>query len=495
MASATGRASYELPLPADRRDSPTAAHAASAAHLPDALLVRNVFWFCRLRWLVIALLAAFGLLGQFPDLLPRIGLRAHPLWPFVAAAVLLAANLGFLAHAGALARAETARGVKRNLWAQIVVDLLVLSVVVHYMGSLETYAAFAFLFHIVLACIFFPRRWSFAVTALACALYVVCVGLEETGVLPAASIYSGDGLRAHIDRMPGVWLLNVGWAMVTWAVVAYLASYLSAMVRERDHELAATNHRLVQAQLERTRHMLHTTHELKAPFSAIHANVQLLLDGYCGELPDPARSVCGRIAARCHLLATSIQEMLQLANLRSEAQTPVRAEIDLADVLRWAIAQVDAVAAEREVRIETDIHPAPIVAVEDPMKMLCVNLVANAVNYSQRGGAVRIACVPRSGAGPEVTIDDEGIGIPPEKLPKIFDVYYRTNEAVQHNSQSTGLGLAIVRQAAEMHDVRVRVTSAPDAGTTFTLGFPSADGFAARDGEGKEVADGLPADR
>jgi signal transduction histidine kinase len=70
-------------------------------------------------------------------------------------------------------------------------------------------------------------------------------------------------------------------------------------------------------------------------------------------------------------------------------------------------------------------------------------------------------------------VEDEGIGIPAEKLPRIFDDYYRTEEAVRHNKDSTGLGLAIVRHVATSHRIRVRVESAPGRGTAVTLRFPT----------------------
>ena len=75
---------------------------------------------------------------------------------------------------------------------------------------------------------------------------------------------------------------------------------------------------------------------------------------------------------------------------------------------------------------------------------------------------------------PEVTVEDHGIGIAADKLPRIFDEYYHTDEAARHNKRSTGLGLAIVRQVAQTHGIRVRVRSQAEAGTTFTLTFPSA---------------------
>ena len=105
--------------------------------------------------------------------------------------------------------------------------------------------------------------------------------------------------------------------------------------------------------------------------------------------------------------------------------------------------------------------------------MLFSNLVRNAVRYSHPQGRVRVGCAQAPGEGAVVTIEDDGIGIPRDKLHRIFEPHYRTEEAMRHYSESTGLGLAIVKQVAETHGIRVRVASQPGVGTRFTLEFPS----------------------
>jgi signal transduction histidine kinase len=75
-----------------------------------------------------------------------------------------------------------------------------------------------------------------------------------------------------------------------------------------------------------------------------------------------------------------------------------------------------------------------------------------------------------------VAVRDNGIGIMPDKLPRIFDDYYRTAEAARHNHSSTGLGLAIVRQTAMAGGIGVHVESAPGRGTVFSLSFPDSPG-------------------
>ena len=489
------KSSYELPLAGDGRPEERVRGRATP-YLSESLLLRSAVWFCRLRWIAVVVLLVFGILGLFPTWLPRIGLRAHTEWPFGAAAVLTMANVVFLVNVQRLTRASVSHGAETNLWAQIIVDLLVLTVVVHYMGSLETYVGFAYLFHIVLACIFFPRLWSFLVTAVACVLYVGCVVLEETGVLSVAGIYADATLRDHMDRVPGTSLLNVTWATVTWIVVWYLTSHLSAMVRDRDDELARTNRRLLEAQEAKTQHMLLTTHELKTPFAAVDANVQALLKGYCGPLPREARGVLIRIGIRCRRLAGQIHEMLQLANLQSTDEELLRrVPVDLADVLRWCTAQVRPLAEDRGVVLDETLQPARTVAVNEQMKMLFSNLLSNAIVYSHRGGRVEARCAPVPGDGPTATIEDHGIGIAANKISRIFDAHYRTDEAVWHHQEATGLGLAIVRHVAQTHHIRVRVESEPGVGTKFLLQFPAAEQTAVPAERQEEAEDGLSDDR
>jgi signal transduction histidine kinase len=227
--------------------------------------------------------------------------------------------------------------------------------------------------------------------------------------------------------------------------------------------------------------MLQTTHQLKAPFAAIHANTQVLLGGFCGKIPDAALEVIGKISERCDMLSRQIKAMLQLANLRSSAQDPPQATaIELHEILRTCLAALEPLAAKRGIAFSEDIAPATIHGVHDHVVMMIDNVLANAVAYSCDGQKVAVSCQARSPGGAIVTVEDSGIGIPTAKLPQIFDDYYRTAEAVKHNKASTGLGLAIVRQVATAGKVGVRVESAPQQGTRFTLDFPACWGEAQR---------------
>ena len=173
-------------------------------------------------------------------------------------------------------------------------------------------------------------------------------------------------------------------------------------------------------------------------------------------------------------VTAAIQDMLQLANLLSEDKEPLpEVELDIAEVLKWCVGQVQNIADERGITIESSVQSAKIICVEDHLKMLLQNVLSNAVIYSHERGRVKVQCTEAPGEGPVVTIEDQGIGISENKLPRIFDEYYVTREAARHNKSSTGLGLAIVRHVAKAHRIRVEVESAVGVGTKFTLHFPS----------------------
>jgi signal transduction histidine kinase len=465
----TPPASYELPLPPGMGSASKPSGGRREKSLSEAMLIKNVQWFCSLRWFVIGLLAAFGVAGMVPSLMQNMEMNPPGAWPFAAAGILTLANVGFLLHARSHGRAPSPRRIKANIWSQIVIDLLVLTAVVHFVGGMHTYAPFTYLFHIVLACVFFSRRASLLVTIISIVLLAGVTWAELNGVLRQVTIF-----HTWSPVTPKVAFYGLVFASGIWLAVWYLASHLSAIVRLRDDELDQTNLLLLKAQDERAQHMLRTTHQLKAPFSAIHANAQLLIKGYCGELPPEAVEVAKGILARCNRLSNEIRSMLQLANLSSQsAPSPPLVRLDVGAILEWCIGQLRPTAAEKGNVFDEEIEPAFTLAVEDHLKMLFDNLIANAVAYSYPGGHIRVRCHPGSDGGPVVAIADDGIGINPEKLPHIFEEYYRTHEAVKHNKESSGLGLAIVREVALRHHIHLRVVSRPGAGTTFELELPS----------------------
>ena len=467
---------YDLPLE-ERSGAAPVDSSTPPVESDELILLQNEKWFCSLRWLVIAALGVLALLGWLSNrFFPLPGIHLESAWPLSVAGVLLILNAAYLAmirKASQSARRTVL--AERGLWLQIVLDLAVLTVVVHYLGSWETFAPFMYLFHIVLACIFLPYSESLLVTLAAMGMYLACLIVESTGVIAPHSMLATS---LPCDRS-GVPLAVEAWQFGSVAFVSatvwYLASRLSSALRRRDEELSAINQRLVAATDERAGHMLQTTHQLKAPFAAIHANTQLLLGGHCGTLPTAAIVVIEQIATRCEMLSRGIKSMLQLANLRSQSQNPpAPVAVDLSALIESCVTALKPQASKRGIVFAEELSPAAAQVVPDHAVMIIDNILSNAVNYSRDGQTVVVTSRTRPDGGTTVTVNDHGIGIRPDKLPRIFEDYFRTTEAVKHNHASTGLGLAIVRQTALAGKIAVRVESALGRGTVFSLDFPNA---------------------
>lgn len=466
---------YELPISLNDNSSSSNKNA-NPAFLPKPLLIRYALWFCYLRWIVIGFLGLYGGLGLSGLEIEEYGLMPNTNWSLVTSVALILTNILFHAHIRFTRNTASLSGIVANLWIQVISDLLILTFVVHFVGSLDTHIPYVYLFHIVLACIFFPPRKSLMVTLIASGFYLICVLLEINGIISLDGIFLDSTLREHISQNPMVLITSVTSVLAIWFIVWYFASHLSAIVRERNRQLAISIHRLTQMQDERKRHMLRTTHELKAPFAAIHANTQLLLDGYCGDLTQEAKDILIRISERSRRLALAIQEMLQMSNLSSitEQTRLTWIKSDISKILQYCIKQMHQIARENSITIEEDLKSGEVVVVEEHIKMLFQNLLSNAITYSHKGGSIQVTCESSDADEVTVCIEDHGIGIRGEKISRIFEEYYRTEEATQHNKGSTGLGLAIVRHIAITHNIQIRVESEPNAGTKFILRFPSA---------------------
>lgn len=463
---------YELPLE-EESELPQEVFDSELS-LSVGPLIRNVIWFVRLRFSVVAsllLLGLAGLVGQ--SHLRSLGLLIPAGWPLWTGITLGVLNVGFVLYTRRMYRTRSDRRIRLAFTSQIVVDLVILTVVVHFLGSTSTFAPFAYLFHIVLVSIFYSRQHSFYLTMLACVLFVGCVVAEGVGAVAPASIFAQDAVLGGQDRASLPVVLHAASAPIVWVMVWFLVSRQTSFAKRRDAALAEINRRLVEAGRERSAHMLRTTHEIKAPFAAIHANTQILLRGRCGELSTEARNIVERIEQRCRRLSEEIKQMLQVANLQSRGQAaPELESIDLRDCLSHCLTTAKDMAVAHGVRLETDLTPVSVMAVHDHLRMMFENIIANGIAYSHEGGTVRVACGPCDGNRAEVSVEDQGIGIPPEKTSKIFEDYYRSKEAVRHNKTSTGLGLAVVRRIAQKHRLRVQVDTELGQGTTFRIEFP-----------------------
>jgi heavy metal sensor kinase len=170
-------------------------------------------------------------------------------------------------------------------------------------------------------------------------------------------------------------------------------------------------------------------------------------------------------------MARLTESLLELARFDAH-QAPVDCQpLDLAEQAQQCVDFIRPLAAERGVQIRCQLQPSPMMGNPDYIGRAITNLLSNAVRYNRVNGEVQVT-TGGDNASVFLVVADTGIGIEPEELPRIFDRFYRAEQARNRGDGCTGLGLAICKAIVDAHAGRIEVASRPGIGSTFTVTWP-----------------------
>lgn len=227
--------------------------------------------------------------------------------------------------------------------------------------------------------------------------------------------------------------------------------------------------------LERMRRdfVANVSHELRTPLTSIRGFIETLLDGTLNE-PDEARRFCKIIAKQVDRLQNIIEDLLSLSRIEQhfeQGQIPLK-EGSLRDVIQSALQTVSYAAAEKKATIDVSCDAAWTARINAPLfEQVLVNLIDNAIKYSDTGKTIHISVKPLPDAW-EISVIDQGFGIDPAHQDRIFERFYRVDKARSRKEGGTGLGLAIVKHIVVAHGGTITVTSRTGDGSTFTVRLP-----------------------
>lgn len=212
------------------------------------------------------------------------------------------------------------------------------------------------------------------------------------------------------------------------------------------------------------------SHELKTPIGAL----SLLSEAVLGatDEPEAVKKFATRMQSEAKRLTDLVQEIINLSRLQDTDPLQVAHEFDISDVISVAISQCETNAEARNIWLTPgEIEHATISGNRDQIIMALSNLIENAINYSPDGTKVAIAATVEDGIV-SISVTDQGIGIPESEQARIFERFYRVDQARSRQTGGTGLGLSIVKHVANRHGGDVAVWSTPDVGSTFSIRFP-----------------------
>ncbi len=217
------------------------------------------------------------------------------------------------------------------------------------------------------------------------------------------------------------------------------------------------------------------THALRSPLAAVQNMLDLLLEGYAGDITPQQRELLVRARQKNERQLDLVRELLYLTTRDIDSARAAPKRVDLAGILRAEVEKVRESAAEAHLRLEirVDGEPCEVRGNAEELGLLTANLLQNAIKYTPAGGSVSAVLGPDL-RGFELKIEDTGIGIPVEAQSHIFQAFYRAPNAKDLSAVGTGLGLTLVKRIAERMEGHVAFTSEAGKGTCFRVWFPGA---------------------
>ena len=206
------------------------------------------------------------------------------------------------------------------------------------------------------------------------------------------------------------------------------------------------------------------SHELKTPLTSISGYAEVIENGMAqGE---DCRRFAGKIRSESARMLTLISDIIRLSELDSADGDSMSDEIDLVEVAMECREQLEPLAAQKGIDISVSGEAEKILGCRTEIHELIYNLTDNAIKYNRSGGNIEITV-----SGKTLTVEDTGIGIPSDDIPRIFERFYRADKSRSRARGGTGLGLSIVRHIAQRHDAQISVESTVNVGTKITVIF------------------------
>ncbi|MBN1312869.1 MAG: hypothetical protein JXB30_15755 [Anaerolineae bacterium] len=217
----------------------------------------------------------------------------------------------------------------------------------------------------------------------------------------------------------------------------------------------------------------YASHEIRTPIYAIKGFLDLIISGKV-EDPDVRQDFLQRVANGVERLSALASDLLDSSRIQSGQMRVSCQEMDIRDLIRESVDSLQGLAHLKELEIVYSLPSEPLIAPADKLRLhqVMINLLQNAMHYSQPGQKVKVGATSSEG-GVMVTVSDQGVGIPPQDMPHVFEKFFRVDGESNKTTAGSGLGLYISRSIIELHGGQIGVSSEPGKGCTFYFVLPT----------------------
>ena len=430
--------------------------------LTSVILHQRIAWSIRLRFIAVLgfLLATFVARYFLNIVVPY-----ETLWYLLGILTLI--NLIYIGVYLGL-KNLTFQGELMVLHFHMLIDLIFLTMILHYSGGMENPVYLFYVFHVVLASIVFPGLIPLVFATFVVVLFGALIYLEYNRLIEHYSIF---GSAIYRNEIAAYVVMTVFTATVY--VTAYICTTFMQIYRNIKRQIDVQNQQLIELDKQKTQFFRFTSHELKSPIVAVKTSLDGFIKNFGSQVDPRGLNLVERASLRAGQMLDIIRELLELSRDRSLIESGGQDEIDLNQLLSEVIQQERPQAEEKNIQIAADLVGQLLLIQGDSndFKKIFLNLLSNAINYTPDGGTIRISAY-REDSFITIQFRDSGIGIAEQDLPKIFNEFYRAENAKKMAQLGTGLGLTLVKLKVENYQGKIEVQSKLNQGTTFIIKFP-----------------------
>jgi signal transduction histidine kinase len=218
------------------------------------------------------------------------------------------------------------------------------------------------------------------------------------------------------------------------------------------------------------------SHELKAPLSSLLMQISVVNDGMAGELTEKQSELLSKAKDKAKGMITLVNDLLDYRRIQEGKSIQKIESLDLHEILERTIELMRLSAEDKQIKLTTEImEDLPLFSGDrGGIQAIFVNLISNAIKYTPAGGSVHVT-LTMAGKDIRFKVVDDGMGIAPEDLDRIFEKFYRIKTEQTRSIAGSGLGLSIVKGIVDAHNGTVHVESEPGEGTTFIVSLPTQE--------------------
>jgi len=243
--------------------------------------------------------------------------------------------------------------------------------------------------------------------------------------------------------------------------------------KQAEEALKKANERLTEYNRLKDEFVSTASHELRTPLSVIMGAIRLVLDEIPGKIGDEQREVLYMARDNVQRLSKIVNSLLSISKIESGKLELQKTVVNICKLTANTVSDYASLAEEKGVRLDCEVpeHNIDACVDSDRINEVLTNLISNSLKFTPEGGWVKVICT-KQGDGVLISVQDSGIGIAKEDIPKLFDKFTQFGRKAGPGEKGTGLGLAIAKKLVEMHGGRIDVKSEINKGTTFTVTLP-----------------------